>query len=77
MLLAALDQTIVATALPTITGDLYGLNHITPQGLAHLPVPLKHVITAAFAGFTSRNHARAPNCPPAGEPRPSTIRSSS
>src|ERR1700721_670325 len=28
MLLAALDQTIVAIALPTITGDLHGLNHI-------------------------------------------------
>jgi MFS family permease len=28
MLLAALDQTIVATALPTITGDLHGLNRI-------------------------------------------------
>src|SRR5579864_4034874 len=28
MLLAALDQTIVAAALPTITGDLHGLNHI-------------------------------------------------
>ena len=28
MLLAALDQRIVATALPTITGDLHGLNHI-------------------------------------------------
>ncbi len=28
MLLAALDQTIVATALPTIVGDLGGLNHI-------------------------------------------------
>ncbi len=27
MLLAALDQTIVATALPTIVGDLGGLNH--------------------------------------------------
>jgi EmrB/QacA subfamily drug resistance transporter len=29
MLLAALDQTIVATALPTITGDLGGLNHLS------------------------------------------------
>jgi MFS family permease len=28
MLLAALDQTTVATALPTITGDLHWLNHI-------------------------------------------------
>ena len=29
MLLAALDQTIVATALPTIVGDLGGGAHIT------------------------------------------------
>ncbi|XBH21976.1 MDR family MFS transporter [Jonesiaceae bacterium BS-20] len=29
MLLAALDQTIVATALPTIVGDLNGLEHIS------------------------------------------------
>ena len=29
MLLAALDQTIVATALPTIIGDLGGLNHLS------------------------------------------------
>ncbi len=29
MFLAALDQTIVATALPTIVGDLGGLNHIS------------------------------------------------
>ncbi len=29
MLLAALDQTIVATALPTIAGDLHGLDHLS------------------------------------------------
>src|SRR3954454_12891605 len=29
MLLAALDQTIVATALPTIVGDLGGLEHLS------------------------------------------------
>ena len=29
MLMAALDATIVATALPTIAGDLGGLNHIS------------------------------------------------
>ena len=29
MLLAALDQTIVATALPTIAGDLHGLSKLS------------------------------------------------
>ena len=29
MFLGALDQTIVATALPTIAGDLHGLNHLS------------------------------------------------
>ena len=32
MFLAALDQTIVSTALPTIVGDLGGLNHLTMGG---------------------------------------------
>jgi EmrB/QacA subfamily drug resistance transporter len=36
MLLAALDQTIVATALPTIAGDLHGLNHLTWVVAAYL-----------------------------------------
>ena len=36
MLLAALDQTIVATALPTIVGDLGGLNHISWVVTAYL-----------------------------------------
>ncbi|PLC10895.1 hypothetical protein AUQ48_16425 [Kocuria flava] len=29
VLLAALDQTIVATALPTIVGELHGLEHLS------------------------------------------------
>ena len=36
MLLAALDSTIVATALPTIAGDLGGLNHISWVTTAYL-----------------------------------------
>ena len=36
MLLAAIDQTIVATALPTITGDLGGLNHLSWVVTAYL-----------------------------------------
>ena len=36
LLLAALDQTIVATALPTIVGDLGGLDHISWVVTAYL-----------------------------------------
>jgi EmrB/QacA subfamily drug resistance transporter len=36
MFLAALDQTIVATALPTIAGDLRGLNHLSWVVTAYL-----------------------------------------
>jgi len=36
LLLAALDQTIVATALPTIVGDLEGLNHLSWVVTAYL-----------------------------------------
>ncbi len=36
MLLAALDQTIVATALPRIVGDLHGLNHLSWVVTAYL-----------------------------------------
>src|SRR3954466_14814335 len=39
MLLAALDQTIVSTALPTIVGDLGGLNHLSWVVTAHLLTP--------------------------------------
>src|SRR5205814_2198862 len=36
MLLAALDQTIVATALPTIVGELGGLEHLSWVVIAYL-----------------------------------------
>ena len=36
MFLAALDQTIVATALPTIVGELGGLNHLSWVVTAYL-----------------------------------------
>src|ERR1700712_5262776 len=36
MLLASLDQTIVSTALPTIVGDLGGLNHLSWVVTAYL-----------------------------------------
>ena len=36
MFLAALDQTIVATALPTIVGDLGGANHLSWVVTAYL-----------------------------------------
>ena len=36
MLLAALDQTIVATALPTIVSDLGGLDHLSWVVTAYL-----------------------------------------
>src|ERR671932_84524 len=36
MLLGSLDQTIVATALPTVVGDLGGLNHLAWVVTAYL-----------------------------------------
>src|SRR3954453_10770289 len=36
MFLAALDQTIVSTALPTIVGDLGGINHLSWVVTAYL-----------------------------------------
>src|SRR6266568_7166465 len=36
MLVAALDQTVVATALPTIVGDLGGLSHLSWVVTAYL-----------------------------------------
>ena len=47
MLLAALDQTIVATALPTIVGDLHGLTHIAWVTTAYL---LAATVTAPLWG---------------------------
>src|SRR5256885_12720207 len=53
MLLASLDQTIVATALPTIVGDVGGLNHLSWVVTAYLltstaSVPLYGKISALY-----------------------------
>jgi MFS family permease len=47
MLLAALDQTIVATALPTIVGDLGGAEHLSWVVTSYL---LAQTISTALAG---------------------------
>ena len=60
MLLAALDQTIVATALPTIVSDLGGLSH------------LSWVVTAYILASTrtrARTQGPAPPHPPRRPPR--------
>src|SRR3954451_5311805 len=47
LLLAALDQTIVSTALPTIVGDLGGIAHLSWVGTAYL---LASTITGPLSG---------------------------
>ena len=57
MLLAALDQTIVATALPTIVGDLGGLNHLSWVVTAYL---LASTVTTPLYGKISDLYGRKP-----------------
>src|SRR6204780_5153487 len=55
MFLAALDQTIVATALPTIAGDLHGLNHLSWVVTAYL---LASTISTPLWGKLGDLHGR-------------------
>jgi len=55
MLLAALDQTIVATALPTIVGELHGLNHLSWVVTAYL---LTTTLSTPLYGKISDLHGR-------------------
>ncbi len=55
MFLAALDQTIVGTALPTIVNDLHGLNHISWVVTAYL---LTSTITTPLYGKLSDQFGR-------------------
>lgn len=55
MLLAALDQTIVATALPTIVGDLGGLNHLSWVVTAYI---LASTISTPLYGKLGDLHGR-------------------
>jgi len=57
MLLAALDQTIVSTALPTIVGDLHGLNHLSWVVTAYL---LASTVTTPIYGKVSDMVGRKP-----------------
>jgi EmrB/QacA subfamily drug resistance transporter len=55
MLLAALDQTIVATALPTITGELGGLDHLSWVVTAYL---LAATVSAPLYGKLGDQYGR-------------------
>jgi hypothetical protein len=73
MLLAALDQTIVATALPTITGNLHGLNRIGWAVTAYLlavavvmPIYGKTGTCSAASGCSSWAQDRPPRYRPRG-----------
>jgi MFS family permease len=55
MLLSALDQTIVSTALPTIVGDLGGAGHMSWVVTAYL---LAETISTVLAG--ARDGAQRP-----------------
>jgi EmrB/QacA subfamily drug resistance transporter len=57
MFLAALDQTIVATALPTIVGDLGGLNHLSWVVTAYL---LASTVSTPIYGKLGDMHGRKP-----------------
>ena len=55
LLLAALDQTIVATALPRIVADLHGLNHLSWVVTAYL---LTSTVTVPVYGKLSDLYGR-------------------
>jgi MFS family permease len=57
MLLAALDQTIVSTALPTIVGDLGGLQHLSWVVTAYL---LASTASTPLCGKISDLYGRKP-----------------
>ena len=57
MFLAALDQTIVATALPTIVGDLGGLNHLSWVVTAYL---LASTVSTPIYGKLGDMYGRKP-----------------
>src|SRR6187431_800511 len=57
LLLASLDQTIVATALPTIVGDLGGLNHLSWVVTAYL---LASTVSTPIYGKLGDMYGRKP-----------------
>src|SRR6201986_4069690 len=57
LLLAALDQTIVSTALPTIVGDLGGISHLSWVVTAYL---LASTVTGPLYGKLGDLYGRKP-----------------
>lgn len=62
LLIAALDQTIVATALPTIVSDLGGLNHLSWVVTAYLLAST--AATPSGASSVTCTAARSSSRPP-------------
>ena len=60
MFLAALDQTIVSTALPTIVGDLGGLDHLSWVVTSYL---LASTASTPLYGKLGDMYGRKPDLP--------------
>jgi MFS family permease len=71
MLLSALDQTIVSTALPTIVGALGGADHLSWVVSSYLLADtVATVLAAKFGDLFGRSRASRSRPAPSSSPRP-------